>query len=263
MKAFLDHVVPGYAEARDRPDQRGTSALSPHLHFGELSVRQVWHTTLRRCAKEDEPAAMAFLRELGWRDFNYNLLYHFPHLPEQNLRAQFDAFAWAEDRDALASWQRGKTGYPVVDAGMRQLWYTGWMHNRVRMITASFLIKHLLIDWRAGQSWFWNTLVDADLASNAANWQWVAGSGADASPYFRIFNPITQAKKFDPDGDYIRRWVPELAQLQSSDIHAPWEADSDRLAAAGVRLGDNYPLPIVDHRQARERALAAYAMLSK
>lgn len=263
LKAFLNHVLPDYSDGRDRPDQRGTSALSPHLHFGEVSARQVWHSTLDTCDAQDEAAAMAFLRELGWRDFSYNLLFHFSHLPERNLRSQFDAFPWAEDHDGLSRWQRGVTGYPIVDAGMRQLYYTGWMHNRVRMIAASFLIKHLLIDWRAGQAWFWDTLVDADLASNAASWQWVAGSGADASPYFRIFNPMTQGKKFDPNGDYVRRWVPELSGVESRDIHAPWEADAVRLAAAGVTLGKDYPTPLVDHREARERALAAFATLPK
>ncbi len=204
-----------------------------------------------------------FLTELGWRDFSANLLFHWPTLPQANWRAQFDAFIWNDDDAAFDAWTKGRTGYPVVDAAMRELWVTGYMHNRARMIAASFLIKHLLIDWRRGEEWFWDTLVDADLGNNAASWQWVAGSGADASPYFRIFNPVTQGERYDADGAYVRRWVPELAKLPDDVIHSPWAAPADVLAKAGVELGVTYPEPIVDHAAARERALAAFAALPK
>lgn len=209
-----------------------------------------------------QSGADKFLSELGWREFSANLLFHWPTLPEQNWRTQFDSFPWREDTDGLKAWQYGRTGYPVVDAAMRELWVTGTMHNRARMIAASFLIKHLLIDWRRGEEWFWDTLLDADLANNAASWQWVAGSGADASPYFRIFNPITQGERYDTDGRYVRRWLPQLAQLPNEWIHRPWEAPADVLDAAGVSLGENYPSPMVDHTAARARALAALAQTS-
>jgi deoxyribodipyrimidine photo-lyase len=203
------------------------------------------------------------MAELGWRDFSANLLFHWPTLPERNWREQFGAFAWRDDDEALRAWREGRTGYPVVDAGMRELWATGYMHNRARMVTASFLIKHLLIDWRRGEDWFWDTLLDADLANNAASWQWVAGSGADASPYFRIFNPVTQGERYDADGAYVRRWVPELSRLPRDAIHKPWEADVGTLKKAGVWLGATYPKPIVDHAFARQRALDAFATISK
>jgi deoxyribodipyrimidine photo-lyase len=247
-----------YATARDFPASDGTSRLSPHLAWGEISVHAIW----RRWGKEN-PGAHPVLRELGWRDFNTHLLYHFPALPTQAWNGQFRDFPWEKPGKNLRSWQKGLTGYPIVDAGMRQLWQTGWMHNRVRMITASFLIKDLLIDWREGEAWFWDTLVDADLAQNAGNWQWVAGSGADAAPYFRIFNPTTQSEKFDRAGDYIRHFVPELAKLPAKFIHAPAEAPADVLQAAGVKLGRDYPLPMVDHAEARKRALARYQSLAK
>ncbi len=259
LEAFLDKAVGDYREKRDLPDSPGTSRLSPHLHWGEVSPRQVWHATRHRAAAGG-PAGSdseAFLRELGWREFSYHLLYHWPTLPERNWKPAFDAFPWRDDEAAYRAWTRGRTGYPLVDAGLRELWATGWMHNRVRMVAASFLIKHLLIDWRRGEDWFWDTLVDADLASNSASWQWVAGSGADAAPFFRIFNPVTQSRKFDPEGGYLRRWLPELAKLPAAAIHAPWEAEAGTLAAAGVRLGETYPRPIVDHSAARQRALAA------
>ena len=210
-----------------------------------------------------EGEAEAFLRQLVWRDFSYHLLHQAPSLPDVPLRQDFAAFPWREDRDALTAWQKGMTGYPVVDAAMRALWHTGWMHNRLRMVVASFLVKHLLIPWQAGEAWFWDTLVDADLANNAAGWQWVAGCGADAAPYFRVFNPILQGRKFDPEGAYIRRWVPELADLSSDVIHAPWESSPEALSRHGLRLGETYPKPIVDHKAARNRALAAYASLKK
>jgi deoxyribodipyrimidine photo-lyase len=206
------------------------------------------------------PSASAdtFLKELGWREFSHHLLYHQPKLPDAPLRGNFAEFPWRRDRKALAAWQRGQTGYPIVDAGMRQLWQTGWMHNRVRMVVASFLIKHLLLPWQDGEAWFWDTLVDADLANNAASWQWVAGSGADAAPFFRIFNPVLQGEKFDPDGAYVRRFVPELAKLPADAIHKPWTAAEAVLKKAGVVLGETYPQPIVDHAEARARALKAF-----
>jgi len=253
LRRFLDRAVQRYGAQRNNPGTEGTSRLSPHLRFGEISPVQIW------AAAEDAPGdADKFLSEVGWREFSRHLLGQFPELPERNFRSQFDAFPWRSDEVLLEAWRRGRTGYPIVDAGMRELWETGWMHNRVRMIVASFLIKHLLIDWRQGEDWFWDTLVDADLANNAASWQWVAGSGADAAPYFRIFNPVSQAEKFDPDGAYIRRWLPELADLRAPDMFAPWEADAFSLRAAGVRLGETYPHPIVDHAKARAHALAAF-----
>ncbi|MBI1233168.1 MAG: deoxyribodipyrimidine photo-lyase [Alphaproteobacteria bacterium] len=260
LSDFLDERLLSYADGRDRPDRDDTSGLSPHLHWGEISPRQIWHQTRSRSEGKN---ADKFLSEVGWREFSYNLLFHFPHFPDRNYQDKFDGFPWSGNDDAFTAWTKGQTGYPVVDAGMRQLWQTGWMHNRVRMIAASFLIKHLLIDWRRGQDWFWDTLVDADLANNSASWQWVAGSGADAAPYFRIFNPITQGEKFDPDGKYVKRFVPELAKLPVKYIHAPWTAPASVLAQAGIKLGTTYPEPIVDHSQARERALAAFKGLKE
>jgi deoxyribodipyrimidine photo-lyase len=255
LQRFIRDAMPGYSIARDIPSQDGTSGLSPHLHFGEISPTAVWHAAV---AGKPGPGQKSFLNELLWHEFAAYLLWHHPQLPEQNLRKEFDAFAWAEDEGSLSAWQRGLTGIPIVDAGMRQLWQTGWMHNRIRMVCASFLIKHLLIPWQTGEAWFWDTLVDADLATNAVSWQWVAGSGADAAPYFRIFNPVLQSRKFDAAGGYIRKYVPELRELPDKHIHAPWEADAAVLAAANVTLGDSYPRPIVDLARGRERALAAY-----
>jgi deoxyribodipyrimidine photo-lyase len=263
LQHFLRDAVGRYPEARNRPDLGGTSRLSPHLHFGEIGPRQVWHG-LRRFAQEGgEPAwrQSQFLAELGWREFAHHLLYHFPRTPEQPLRANFARFPWQADAANLRAWQLGKTGYPIVDAGMRQLWHTGWMHNRVRMIVGSFLVKDLLLPWNAGAAWFWDTLVDADLASNTLGWQWVAGSGADAAPYFRIFNPVSQATRFDPEATYTRRWVPELARLPTPWIHEPWAAPPDALSAAGVQLGSTYSHRLIDHSAARERALQALATL--
>lgn len=255
LDAFVGHAN-DYKHGRDRPDREETSRLSPHLHFGEIGPRQVWHAVATRA-----PEAEAFLRELAWREFSLHLLHRTSDLPEQPLRPAFAEFPWRDDDAQLRSWQKGLTGYPIVDAGMRQLWQTGWMHNRVRMVAASFLVKHLLLPWQAGERWFWDTLVDADLANNAASWQWVAGCGADAAPYFRIFNPMLQGAKFDPAGDYVRRFVPELARLPASHIHAPWTASDAMLADAGVRLGETYPRPIVDHAAARARALSAFKTL--
>jgi deoxyribodipyrimidine photo-lyase len=233
------------------------------LRFGEISPRQVWHAA--RFAAAERPALAGdvkkFLSELGWREFCRHLLFDHSDLASQNLQASFDAFPWRRDDKALTAWQRGLTGYPIVDAGMRQLWHTGVMHNRVRMVVASFLVKHLLIDWREGERWFWDTLVDADAGSNPANWQWVAGCGADAAPYFRVFNPVLQGEKFDPDGAYVRRWVGELERLPAPLIHQPWRATPLELASAEMEPGRTYPGPIIDHKRGRERALAAYAKL--
>ncbi len=234
----LEPTLRHYDQERDRPDMDGTSRLSPHLHFGEISVRQLWHA-IRQLELQSATASSTFLRQLYWRDFSTYQLFHFPTMPDKPLRIEFEKFPWAGSDSQLHAWQRGMTGYPIVDAGMRQLWQTGWMHNRVRMIVASFLVKDLLIPWQSGAAWFLDTLVDADLANNSASWQWVAGCGSDAAPYFRIFNPTLQAKKFDPHGRYVRQWIPELTEKASS----------------------NYPMPIVDHGIARQRALEAYRVI--
>ena len=265
LKDFLDDGLRGYAGGRDRPDRDGTSSLSPHLRFGEISPRQIWHAA--RFAAAERPVLSAdaekFLSELGWREFCRHLLHDHPDLAAANLQPAFDAFPWKHDAKSLAAWRRGRTGYPIVDAGMRQLWHTGVMHNRVRMVVASFLVKHLLLDWRQGEQWFWDTLVDADAGSNPANWQWVAGCGADAAPYFRVFNPVLQGEKFDPDGAYVRRWLPELSQLPAKLVHQPWRATPLELKSADIELGRTYPEPIIDHAKGRERALAAYSKLRK
>lgn len=246
--AFLTQGVADYAAKRDVPAVDGTSRLSPHLAWGEISPRQILH------AVGDHPARAKFVTEVLWREFAANLLWHHPDLPAEPLRTEFTAMPWRDDKRALRAWQRGHTGIPLVDAGMRQLWQTGWMHNRVRMVVASFLVKHLLIPWQVGQAWFWDTLVDADLAQNAASWQWVAGCGADAAPYFRIFNPALQGARFDPDGAYVRRFVPELANVPDRFVHTPW------LAPHPPR---NYPAPIIDLAAGRDRALAAFASLKQ
>ena len=262
LRRFLRNGLLTYDEGRNRPDLVGTSRLSPHLHFGEISPRQVWHAVKRFAESRSIPATTwrrwQFLTELGWREFAHHLLFHFPHTPEQPLRSEFARFPWRENAPWLRAWQRGRTGYPLVDAGMRELWATGWMHNRVRMVVASFLVKNLLIPWQTGAQWFWDTLVDADLANNTLGWQWTAGCGADAAPFFRIFNPISQGQKFDPGGDYVRRWVPELARLPGKWVHQPWQAPPAALAAAGVELGRTYPSPIVSLSVSREVALEAY-----
>ncbi|MFW2405377.1 MAG: cryptochrome/photolyase family protein [Gammaproteobacteria bacterium] len=265
LQVFTEQAVGAYQEQRDRPDLQGTSRLSAHLHFGEISPRQVWHAVNSELHFDSSLSrgGESWLREIGWREFSYHLLTHWPDLPEQPFRKEFSTFPWRSDPEALGCWQRGMTGYPLVDAGMRELWVTGWMHNRVRMIAASFLVKHLLIPWQEGEAWFWDTLVDADLANNSAGWQWVAGSGADAAPFFRIFNPIVQGKKFDPDGDYVRRWVPELAGVPTKYLHEPWSAPPELLADAGVAIGKDYPAPIVEHAAARERALEAFKSLRR
>ena len=264
LETFLPKT-PDYPRSRDMPSEEGTSMLSPHLHFGEISVHQVWDRVQRlKCkTKEEKEGQETFLKELVWREFSYHLLFHFPHTPEEPLYEQFRDFPWNTDYGELEAWQKGRTGYPIVDAGMRQLWHLGWMHNRVRMITGSFLVKDLLLPWQKGAGWFWDTLVDADLAQNTMNWQWVGGCGADAAPFFRIFNPITQSRKFDPEGNYIRKWVPELGNMPARWIHEPWTASAEVLLEAGVRLGDNYPEPVVQHDVARKRALLEYNRFRK
>lgn len=264
LRRFAAGPVRDYVEARDLPAELGTSRLSPHLHFGEVSPRQAWQAVAdggeaSRTPHEAQTGAQAFRRELGWREFAHHLLFHFPHTPEQPLRADFATFPWEKAPQALRAWQRGQTGYPLIDAGLRELWTTGWMHNRVRMLVASFLVKDLLIAWNDGAAWFWDTLVDADLAANTLGWQWAGGCGADAAPYFRVFNPVAQGQKFDPEGAYVRRWVPELARLHERWLHEPFAAPPLALAEAGLRLGRDYPRPLVDHKAARERALAAFA----
>ncbi len=259
LRRFLDDAIEGYATNRDFPAGQGTSRLSPHLAHGEITPYQIFGAL--RSELPDAPAKdiARFRMELGWREFSYHLLFHNPDLATENFNRAFDTLPWRADPVLLGRWQRGETGYPIVDAGMRELWQTGWMHNRVRMVVASFLTKHLLIDWRDGEAWFWDTLIDADPANNPASWQWVAGCGADAAPYFRVFNPVLQGEKFDPEGAYVRRFVPEIARLPDAVLHRPWTASAAQLSAAGVKLGETYPVPLVDHNQARERALAAYA----
>lgn len=265
LQQFVDSTIGDYDSSRDQPSIAGTSRLSPYLHFGDISPRSIWHQI--RKAYERHPqdqipsGANTFLKELGWREFAHHLLFHFPSTPTNPLRPEFSQFPWIDDQKSLRAWQHGQTGYPIVDAGMRELWSTGWMHNRVRMIVASFLVKDLLVSWQQGAAWFWDTLVDADLANNTLGWQWTAGCGADAAPYFRVFNPELQSAKFDSDGVYIRRWVPELADLPTKWIHAPFKAPESVLSAASVQLGKTYPKPIVDHAQARERALRAFKSL--
>jgi deoxyribodipyrimidine photo-lyase len=259
LRDFLEHVS-GYADQRDMPAKPATSRLSPHLRFGEISPVEIFHAARFAADMDRSPRDVEkFLSEVGWREFSWHLLHALPDLTTRNLQTRFDEFPWRNDDIALRAWQRGQTGYPIVDAGMRELWHTGWMHNRVRMVVASFLVKHLLIDWREGERWFWDTLVDADAANNPASWQWVAGSGADAAPYFRIFNPVLQGEKFDSGGAYVRRWVPEIAKLADTFIHKPWLASSLDLKDAGITLGKTYPAPIVDHDMARKRALEAFA----
>ncbi|MBW7893494.1 MAG: deoxyribodipyrimidine photo-lyase [Opitutaceae bacterium] len=267
LKLFLKEAVAAYADERNQPAGAGTSRLSPWLHFGEIGPRQIWAAVMALGRESGvfppHNGARVFLSEVGWREFAHHLLFHFPHTPAAPLREDFARFPWAADPGGckLRTWQRGLTGYPIVDAGMRQLWRTGWMHNRVRMIAGSFLVKHLRLNWTAGAAWFWDTLVDADLANNTLGWQWTAGCGADAAPYFRIFAPVTQGERFDADGAYVRRWVPELTRLPVKWIHRPWEAPAEVLQAAGVDLGETYPRPIVDHATARAEALAAFKQL--
>jgi deoxyribodipyrimidine photo-lyase len=268
---FLDGPVTAYKARRDYPAEPATSRLSPHLHFGEIGPRQLAWALRSRSGmpraghgagspwSAEESGAEAYLRELGWREFGHHVLFHFPHTAEAPLDRRFEAFPWRREYGALlTAWQQGRTGVPLVDAGMRELWETGWMHNRVRMVVASFLTKNLRIPWQEGARWFWDTLVDADLANNTLGWQWASGCGADAAPYFRIFNPVLQGERFDPAGAYVRRWAPELARVPDPWLHHPWEAPAAVLAEAGVRLGADYPAPVVDLKESREEALAAY-----
>ncbi len=259
LKRFISHSLEKYDTGRDFPALEATSKLSPHLHFGEITPIQILQelAKLPRKTKQQEK----FISEILWREFAYHLLYHFPQLPEEPFQEKFKGFVWEKNTKELHAWEKGMTGYPLIDAGMRELWHTGWMHNRVRMVVASFLVKDLFIHWKEGEKWFWDTLVDADLANNSASWQWVAGSGADAAPYFRIFNPVTQSEKFDPEGEYIRKWVPELKGLSSKYIHAPWLAPAEALKAAKITLGSTYPEPLVDHDERRKKALDLYKEL--
>jgi deoxyribodipyrimidine photo-lyase len=265
LERFLENGILEYSANRNRPDLVGTSRLSPHLHFGEISPRQVW-AAVRGFAEDRSIASTTwrgwqFLTEVGWREFAHHLLYHFPRTPEAPLRPEYERFPWRENPDWLRSWQRGRTGYPLVDAGMRELWATGWMHNRVRMVVASFLVKDLLISWQEGARWFWDTLVDADLANNTLGWQWTAGCGADAAPYYQIFNPVSQGEKFDAAGNYVRRWIPELGRLADDWVHHPWEAPA--LAAAGLELGRDCPEPVVTEPRPEPRPARAGALFAQ
>lgn len=262
LKRFIDERVKVYGEQRDFPDRKGTSRLSPYLHFGEISPRRIWHA-LKKTPAIQGSGAGKYLSEIGWREFAHHLIYHFPDTVDKPLRPEFEGFPWVTNRKFLKAWQRGRTGVPMVDAGMRELWATGWMHNRVRMIVASFLVKNLLISWREGAAWFWDTLVDADLANNTLGWQWTAGCGADAAPFFRIFNPVSQGQKFDPDGSYVRKWVPELRDVPDTYIHCPWMAEPLELKEWGVVLGREYPEPIVSLMETRIRALKAYDQIKQ
>jgi deoxyribodipyrimidine photo-lyase len=262
LQGFLDTGLRGYKEGRNFPERNNVSRLSPHLHFGEISPRQIWHAANGAgLASGAENDLDCFLSEIGWREFSYSLLYHNPELPRVAIQARFNDFPWQKSPALLSAWQQGNTGIPLIDAGMRELWQTGYMHNRVRMVVGSFLVKNLLLHWHEGEAWFWDCLVDADLAANSASWQWIAGCGADAAPYFRVFNPVTQSEKFDAKGGYLRRYLPELGRLPDKYIHAPFAAPANILAEAGVRLGQNYPEPVVDLKVSREAALAAFKTL--
>ncbi len=260
---FLEGPIARYKDDRDIPHKDGTSKLSPHLAFGEISVRQLWFDLqgLMASGEVSHTQGNKFLSEIGWREFSRYLLVHFPYLERSPFNSKFDHFPWGDNQELSDAWTKGETGYPIVDAGMRELWKTGYMHNRVRMIVASFLTKHCLTHWHVGMDWFWDTLLDADIGNNTASWQWAAGCGADAAPYFRIFNPILQGEKFDKEGSYVKKWVPELSKVPNKFIHKPWECDSLVLKELGVVLGEDYPFPVVDHKQARETALSAYAVL--
>ncbi len=262
LARYIQEASDKYQDARNLPAVKGTSQLSPYLHFGEISVNQVWYALKDAYANDpDNPHLDTFLSELGWREFSHYLLYHWPSIPTDNFNNKFDAFPWRDDTDALKAWQTGHTGVPIVDAGMRELWQTGYMHNRVRMIVGSFLVKNLLLDWREGERWFWDCLLDADMAANSASWQWVAGSGADAAPYFRVFNPVLQGEKFDKQGEYVKQYCPELKRLPPKYIHQPWTAPQDILRACQITLGKDYPKPIVDLKQSRQRALDAFQQM--
>lgn len=262
IRKFIKNQVHSYSERRNFPANNGVSRISPYLHFGQISARSIWHMIYsyeqRQGRITPDKAVVTYLKQLVWREFASHLLYHFPYTTDQPLYEKYKKFPWHRNRKFLTAWQQGQSGYPIVDAGMRELWHTGWMHNRVRMIVASFLTKDLLIHWHQGAEWFWDTLVDADLANNTLGWQWVAGCGADAAPYYRIFNPVTQGERFDPEGEYVRRWLPELSGLDNKYIHKPWEATNSILSGANIRLGKSYPYPIVNHAEARKQALSYY-----
>jgi deoxyribodipyrimidine photo-lyase len=256
LRDFVAAPVKDYPTDRDIPKLDGTSKLSPYLHFGQVSPLEIVDA-VRTAGKLGSKGGDKYIAEVGWREFSQHLIHHFPETPDRPLRKEFEKFPWQPDKKLLRAWQRGRTGYPIVDAGMRQLWATGWQHNRVRMIAASVLVKHLLQPWQAGAKWYWDTLVDADLGANTMGWQWAGGCGADAAPYFRVFNPVLQGEKFDPEGDYVRRWVPELAKLPAEWIHQPWEAPMHVLAEAGIKLGKDYPAPLIGLTEGRDRALKA------
>lgn len=260
LKRFTKDALARYSKGRDLPAEEGTSRMSPYLHFGQISPHQIV-AAAREQTDLAKGSGYRYHAELGWREFGYHLLYHFPETPTVPLRPEFEHFPWVQDEALLKAWQQGQTGYPIVDAAMRQLWQTGWMHNRARMIVGSLLVKHMLQPWQEGAGWFWDTLVDADLASNTLGWQWIGGCGADAAPYFRVFNPMTQGEKFDCEGAYVREYVPELASLPAEYIHQPWEAPAEVLRNAGVTLGKTYPHPVIDHKTGRNRALTAYEKL--
>ena len=258
MTEFFKKGIDDYKEGRNFPFKKNVSRLSPHIHFGEISPKQLW---VKAKSIGSNKNTEHFVSEICWREFSYYLLYHFPNLPKDNLQKKFNNFPWKDNNYYFDSWKKGKTGYPIIDAGMRELYETGYMHNRVRMIVASFLVKNLLIHWHKGERWFWDCLFDADLANNSASWQWVAGSGADAAPYFRIFNPVTQGVKFDVDGQYTKQYVPELKDMPNKYLFSPWEAPDDVLNKANVVLGGNYPKPIIDIKESREKALYSFSLI--
>ncbi|OED38771.1 deoxyribodipyrimidine photolyase [PVC group bacterium (ex Bugula neritina AB1)] len=260
FETFVDEGLSFYKEGRNLPAKPYVSALSAYLHFGEISPNQLWHAVK---SIGNDKHIQNFCSQLGWREFSYSQIYHNPELPRKNLQSKFDMFPWGENSDHLEAWQRGNTGIPMVDAGMRELWQTGYMHNRVRMIVGSFLVKNLRLHWHHGERWFWDTLIDADIANNSASWQWIAGCGADAAPYFRIFNPVTQGQNFDPDGEYVRQYIPEIASLPNKYLFNPWEAPELILKGANIKLGSTYPYPIVDLKRSRELALKAFQSLKQ
>ena len=263
LRNFLNFHFKNYKEGRNFPEENHISRLSPYLHHGNISISHIWNASYKKAQLEGWVDSLeCFHKELVWREFSYSTLFHFPKLPYKNFQEKFNKFPWKINSILLKSWQKGQTGYPIIDAGMRELWETGYMHNRIRMITSSFLVKNLLLDWRIGAAWFWNCLVDADLANNSASWQWIAGCGADAAPYFRIFNPVIQSKKFDPNGQYIRKYIPEISQLSNQYLFEPWKAPQEVLKAANIKLGINYPVPIVDLKESRISALQALKMLN-
>ena len=263
MESFFKNGVSDYTEGRNFPSKNNVSRLSPYIHWGQISVNTLWYNAIKTLTKINSNNVEVFMSELGWREFAYYLLFHCPKLQTENLQNKFDRFPWNNDERLYKAWINGKTGYPIIDAGMRELWQTGYMHNRVRMIVGSFLVKNLLNDWRRGEAWFWDCLLDASVASNSASWQWVAGTGTDSTPYFRIFNPITQSQKFDPDGLYIRKFIPEIKKLPNKYIFCPWETPNDLQQELSTIIGKDYPKPIVEIKRSRELALNAFASIKK